>query len=219
MRKIGELKGKPIIEGNPNEIKNNQIHAKTEEGGGITLSERKNGSLETISGGNNTSSGNNEILYYKIDRSKFETQIPKLEMSVSNLFYYHPYVFSIINVLVKVEGVKNYCTIAPSYSGSQEFISEDTIFLYEKAIENNNFYAMACYSGYNYVWEQKGQSFTIRVSSGGNTIGDIICNSLFQLEEKPSQEELIMLEEIKKAINSAFIPVSKEEYYNLINTI
>ena len=32
MRKIGELKGKPIVEGNPNEVKNNQIHAKTEGG-------------------------------------------------------------------------------------------------------------------------------------------------------------------------------------------
>lgn len=54
MRKIGELKGKPIIEGNPNEIKNNQIHYKESEGN-INLSERKNGNLETISGGNESS--------------------------------------------------------------------------------------------------------------------------------------------------------------------
>lgn len=62
MRKIGELKGKPIIEGNPNEIKNNQIHYKESEGN-INLSERKNGSLETISG--SSSGGSSKIQYYK----------------------------------------------------------------------------------------------------------------------------------------------------------
>lgn len=54
MKKIGTLKGKSIIEGNPNEIKNNQIYYKESEGN-INLSERKNGILETIS--NNSSSG------------------------------------------------------------------------------------------------------------------------------------------------------------------
>lgn len=69
MRKIGELKGKPIVEGNPNELKNNQIHAKT-EGGGITLSERKNGSLETISGGSSSSGGSSKYVtkYYNIEK-------------------------------------------------------------------------------------------------------------------------------------------------------
>lgn len=61
MRKIGELKGKPIVEGNSNEVKNNQIHIKT-EGGGITLSERKNGNLETISGSSVSSSSDIEYL-------------------------------------------------------------------------------------------------------------------------------------------------------------
>jgi hypothetical protein len=65
MRKIGELKGKPIVEGNPNEIKNNQIHIKT-EGGGITLSERKNGNLETISGGSSEGASNKYINKYYI---------------------------------------------------------------------------------------------------------------------------------------------------------
>ena len=62
MRKIGELKGKPIIEGNPNEIKNNQIHYKESEGN-INLSERKNGNLETIIGGS-SNGGSLKIKYY-----------------------------------------------------------------------------------------------------------------------------------------------------------
>lgn len=49
MRKIGELKGKPIVEGNPNEVKNNQIHYKESEGN-INLSERKNGELKSVAG-------------------------------------------------------------------------------------------------------------------------------------------------------------------------
>lgn len=62
MRKIGELKGKPIIEGNPNEIKNNQIHYKESEGN-INLSERKNGSLEVISS-SSSGGGSSKVKYY-----------------------------------------------------------------------------------------------------------------------------------------------------------
>lgn len=53
-KKVGNLFNKPVVQGNLNEINSNEIHIKT-EGGGITLSERKNGNLETISGGNESS--------------------------------------------------------------------------------------------------------------------------------------------------------------------
>lgn len=65
MRKIGELKGKPIIEGNPNEIKKNQIHYK-ESDGGITLSERKeDNTLSSVTSGSGSGEGVKEY-YYKI---------------------------------------------------------------------------------------------------------------------------------------------------------
>lgn len=69
MRKIGELKGKPIVEGNPNEIKKNQIHYK-ESDDGITLSERKeDNTLSSVTsgsgGGENT--GQIEYLYIKLN--------------------------------------------------------------------------------------------------------------------------------------------------------
>lgn len=68
MRKIGELKGKPIIEGNPNEIKKNQIHYK-ESDGGITLSERKeDNTLSSVTSGSGSSEGVKEY-YYKTDES------------------------------------------------------------------------------------------------------------------------------------------------------
>lgn len=65
MRKIGELKGKPIIEGNPNEIKKNQIHYK-ESDGGITLSERKeDNTLSSVTSGSGSGEGVKEY-YYKV---------------------------------------------------------------------------------------------------------------------------------------------------------
>lgn len=33
MKKIGEIKGVPVVEGNVNEVTKNQIHYKEEEGG------------------------------------------------------------------------------------------------------------------------------------------------------------------------------------------
>lgn len=60
MRKIGELKGKPIIEGNPNEIKNNQILYK-KNGDVISLSERNGKDINVITG---TSSGGSVETYY-----------------------------------------------------------------------------------------------------------------------------------------------------------
>lgn len=68
MRKIGELKGKPIIEGNPNEIKKNQIHYK-ESDGGITLSERKeDNTLSSVTSGSGSgeSDGIMEVEYLYI---------------------------------------------------------------------------------------------------------------------------------------------------------
>lgn len=67
MRKIGELKGKPIIEGNPNEIKKNQIHYK-ESDGNITLSERKgDNTLSSVTSGSGSGeSGGVKEYYYRV---------------------------------------------------------------------------------------------------------------------------------------------------------
>lgn len=72
MRKIGELKGKPIIEGNPNEIKKNQIHYK-ESDGGITLSERKeDNTLSSVTSGSGNSEGVKEYYYKVLDDKQLD---------------------------------------------------------------------------------------------------------------------------------------------------
>lgn len=50
MKKIGTIKGVPVVEGNVNEIKNQILYK--EDGGGVSLSKRENGELKQISGGN-----------------------------------------------------------------------------------------------------------------------------------------------------------------------
>ena len=75
MRKIGELKGKPIIEGNPNEIKKNQIHYK-EFDGNITLSERKeDNTLSSVTSGSGGGEGVKEY-YYKVKDTAVINAIP-----------------------------------------------------------------------------------------------------------------------------------------------
>ena len=69
MKKIGEIKGVPVVEGNINEVTKNQIHYK-EEGGGIQLSKRGNDNkLNSVTG---SSSGGSSIKhipkYYSIEK-------------------------------------------------------------------------------------------------------------------------------------------------------
>lgn len=100
MKKIGELKGKPIIEGNPNEVKNNQIHIKTDGEGGITLSERKNGNLETIIGG-----ADDDFLSYRYFRDK--TEIEGKTISVTE------FLTSVFRLLLELEGRRPYTLSLP----------------------------------------------------------------------------------------------------------
>jgi hypothetical protein len=80
MRKIGELKGKPIIEGNPNEVKKNQIHYK-ESDGNITLSERKgDNTLSSVTSGSGSGDGVKEY-YYKFK----DTAIPEIASFVAGI--------------------------------------------------------------------------------------------------------------------------------------
>ena len=79
MRKIGELKGKPIIEGNPNEIKKNQIHYK-ESDGGITLSERKeDNTFSSVTSGSGSGEGVKEY-YYKFKDEYLDTNIHNISI-------------------------------------------------------------------------------------------------------------------------------------------
>lgn len=55
MKKIGEIKGVPVVEGDANLVKNQILYKETDNG--ISLSKRTNGKLEEVSGSDNSSSG------------------------------------------------------------------------------------------------------------------------------------------------------------------
>ena len=60
MKKIGEIKGIPVVEGNINEVTKNQIHYK-EDSGSIQLSKRGNDNkLNSVTGSGGSSNGNLE---------------------------------------------------------------------------------------------------------------------------------------------------------------
>ena len=63
MKKIGEIKGVPVVEGDANLVKNQIVYKETDKG--ISLSKRINGKLEEVSGGDSSSSN---IKYYNVIR-------------------------------------------------------------------------------------------------------------------------------------------------------
>lgn len=76
MRKIGTLKGIPVVEGNVNEVTKNQIHYKEEEGG-IQLSKRSNDNkLNSITSGSSEGGGAKEYYYkWKDGADKFSESL------------------------------------------------------------------------------------------------------------------------------------------------
>lgn len=62
MKKIGEIKGVPVVEGDANLVKNQILYKETDKG--ISLSKRTNGKLEEVSGGSSNNS-NFEYWYVK----------------------------------------------------------------------------------------------------------------------------------------------------------
>lgn len=107
MRKIGELKGKPIIEGNPNEIKKNQIHYK-ESDGNITLSERKeDNTLSSVTSGSGSGEGVKEYYY------KFKEDMPVDK----HMFYTALLVFTVSKIDI----------IVPFLNGDDEYTGEVSV--------------------------------------------------------------------------------------------
>lgn len=212
MRKIGELKGKPIIEGNPNEIKNNQIYAKT-EGGGITLSERKNGSLETISGGNSgNASGDSEVQYYKVvqDNTMLEvlgiTAYEGLKSAFNQIIGY----ITIINFKL-LEDSKLVSNVF-YYSGSQDFGENTTTYVLLDSLMNDGVSGICVYAGktgLSLIGDNKHYEIEFK-----NNISDTVYNYLLSLTDG-SPEAMVEIKLYSTVLDKCLIQISKEEYYNL----
>lgn len=64
MKKVGKLNGKVVVAGDKNLVTANQIHYE-EKDGNITLSERKGGELNSVTG-SGSSGGDKKSYYYKV---------------------------------------------------------------------------------------------------------------------------------------------------------
>lgn len=206
MRKIGELKGKPIIEGNPNEIKNNQIHAKT-EGGGITLSERKNGSLETISGSNSgNTSGDSELQYYKVayDGTIGFENLPKFEV-VIELFNAFIRYFNVVSFKST-----NYGMLSGEFkaTGSGVLTGEYTLNRFIEEFNNKHIIGFCIYTSVCRFKDYYNQD--VFETQFKNNILETLINNFYPDGMESSEYELV-----KDCFDSCLIQISKEEYYNL----
>ncbi len=204
MRKVGELKGKPIIEGNPNEIKNNQIHYKESEGN-INLSERKNGNLETISG-SNSGSAESEVEYWKFVYD--ESEIP----GTSGTAKWH-YAADLLSEACRYISIINYVTpvgiVSNSFStsGSNDITSENKLKVFGAGLLQKSVLGFCIYKGTTYT--VIGNDFLVETPFKG--LFSSIMYVLSEDQELPPEEVAIL----KEIFTSCCIPITKEEYYNL----
>ena len=187
MRKIGEIKGVPVVEGNVNEVTKNQIHYKEEEGG-IQLSKRNNeNKLNSITSGSSDSGGVKEY-YYKYNRSE--------ELDASQF-------------------VRNVVVIEVLYSNGEEVIPlnktltnygvEDTL---TTLIDRNCVAIKISDSRVNYITYDSNMPFMVLPK------GSIVDKLLYLAKKGGFPEDQI--EEQINLINSIFQEITKEEYESMI---
>lgn len=113
MKKIGEIKGVPVVEGNVNEVTKNQIHYKEEEGG-IQLSKRDNDNrLNNITSGSSEGEGVKEY-YYKMQDSLINDKEAIVEMT--KMYYM---LFNRVDTLSKLNDDVVITSICTEYSSER----------------------------------------------------------------------------------------------------
>jgi hypothetical protein len=188
MRKIGELKGKPIIEGNPNEIKKNQIHYK-ESDGNITLSERKeDNTLSSVTSGSGSGEGVKEY-YYKVVGDAEMLSAVTVFTGISHCILF------IENVYVKIDNVAgNY------YNGLYD--SDFLMGVKALAVTEN---ATTIFIG---IKEPDGSSDFKLISIPKGNVNDKL--------KKAAEDNFAPYEELKPLFDITCQEITKEEYESMI---
>ena len=193
MRKIGELKGKPIIEGNPNEIKKNQIHYK-ESDGSITLSERKeDNTLSSVTSGSGNGEGVKEY-YYKF----------KEDMAVNEGMFYN---LLLLFTASKID------IIVPFLNGDEKCtgeVSVITLFLFADLNISTYFKISDIIQPIVIGVSDRGNH---GITSGFYTEGDLFTkleHSSILLGDDPELLEMVNI------VKDNAIEITKEEYESMI---
>lgn len=209
MKKIGKLNGKVVVAGDKNLVTANQIHYE-EKDGNITISERKGGSLEVISGGNsNNNSVENEVLYYKVIENNDEIIVDGISTGMTYSDYIVNMYQGTLEYAAKYISIKavyedKYMEIneAADISGSQQYRSGSLIKVLRECVQDKTLKGFSIYS----------EKFTF-LDLSDNTVketpkGDFyIKAATYILTIVPGDIEYLV-ELLKKVI----ISISKEEY-------
>lgn len=200
MRKIGEIKGVPVVEGNVNKITKNQIHYKEEEGG-IQLSKRSNDNkLNSITSGSSEGGGAKEYYYKVLDLDIYKNS------SINSYLYYACSLSGVI-----LDGSDEY----PSFQITRNVDYYGNLYDLWNTLNDMFVSGFRFYDDVAIIPNYSNPSSPMTKIERGNLeerLIDIIKKSVPQ-EENPDewlQNELI------PALRQSFKEITKEEYESMV---
>lgn len=217
-RKIGSIKGMPVVEGYPNEVTKHEYHYKEDNDGNITLSKRDNkGNLESTGGGNSSTSNSDlEILYYKNDLYGVNwNSLPEDEQDAIHMFFYCRDAILSINDIILPNFSKLYSAISIGKSDNS-FITANSQFKIDfiKDVKAFSEYKTAkeikmSYNDIFYSFEFPTQSFIENYKYYNIKMWEV------KVGTPMTEDMLAVINYHVSVLYKYFIPITKEEYDNL----
>lgn len=187
MKKIGEIKGVPVVEGAANLVKNQILYKETDKG--ISLSKRTNGKLEEVSGGGSEAGDGN--YYYRINKGQTINFAAEFVLMLTSF------------------GCAGGINLGPAYVSAGSEGSPVTWCYVFKITSNNLDGVIVSENSFTFTLTDvySGQITHINIPEG-----DIIdkAKALFQGAQMEVSEAEI------EELNNLFVPITKEEYYSMV---
>ena len=195
MKKIGTLKGIPVVEGDANLVKDQILYKETDKG--ISLSKRNNGKLEEVSGGNNNESS--KLYYYSLDVSKFK--------------YDNTYVLTHLNFL----NVSNF--VLPDSGGKGNCLynmsgSDTSIITWSSIVETFTLLPPKDLESFPIVYITLNEVSEITVM---NNDGKNIITAKGNIIEQFNTFDAFFGSDLFKELSILFTEITKEEYESMLN--
>ena len=209
MKKVGKLNGKVVVAGDKNLVTANQIHYE-EKDGNITLSERRGGELNSVTGSGSSGEGS-EFLYYKVVYSDKVLDIYGQSISVLDIF---------ANVVSTTIGMWDLIMFKSSdydgasvgsvahISGSQEYAEDHIMVLFRTLFLNKKIHGFVIYKNSRAVIDFYENT---KITTAVGNLFDKIKISMNIPNPVPPEAEM-ELKVYETVINECAVLISKEEY-------
>lgn len=203
MKKIGEIKGVPVVEGNINEVTKNQIHYKEDEGS-IQLSKRGyNNKLNSITSGSSESL--ESYNYYKLNKDASLGDLTGLIMVIGWL-----------NTSCIIKG-KEMTNITLQHGSNTELCNWFLAFMTYPSI-SADMQAFKCLStSENIVLANNPNNSGNFEYTIINTTGDLYSKIITVLQNTTDEGDVGDLKELENMLKSVIISITKEEYESMLN--